>query len=84
MEAGKRFDASYLTGLSADAVPAMIEALPAMDEEDRHVVEDHLESFSRWSSENRDWRTWNLSRSRAQYLIEAAQNPASGARSTPQ
>jgi hypothetical protein len=84
MEAGKRFDAYYLTALSADAVPAMIEALPAMDEEDRHVVEDHLEDFSRWSSEDRDWRTWNLSRTRAQYLIEATQKPATGARSTAQ
>jgi hypothetical protein len=72
MEAGKRFDAYYLTGLSADAVPAMIKALPAMDEADRHIVEDHLEDFSRWSRENRDWRTWNLSRSRAHYLIEAS------------
>ena len=84
MEAGKRFDAHYLTALSADAVPAMIEALPAMNEEDRHVVEDHLEDFSRWSSEDRDWRTWNLSRTRAQYLIEATQKPATGARSTAQ
>jgi Domain of unknown function (DUF4173) len=65
MEAGKRFDAYYLTGLSADAVPAMIEALPAMDEEDRRIVEDHLEAFSRWSSRSRDWRTWNLSRARS-------------------
>jgi hypothetical protein len=70
MEAGERFDAYYLTGLSADAVPVMIEALPAMEEADRRIVEEDLESFSRWSRESRDWRTWNLGRSRALALVE--------------
>jgi hypothetical protein len=71
MEAGKRFDAYYLTGLSADAVPVMIEALPTMDEADRRIVVEDLEGFSRWSRGNSDWRTWNLSRFRARVLVDA-------------
>ena len=71
MEAGERFDARYLTGLSADAVPVMIEALPAMDEADRRIVEADLEAFSRRSQKSSDWRTWNLSRSRALALVDA-------------
>jgi hypothetical protein len=70
MEAGERFDARYLTGLSADAVPVMIEALPAMDEPDRRIVQADLEAFSSRSQERSDWRTWNLSRSRALALVE--------------
>ncbi len=70
MQAGERFDARYLSGLSADAVPVMIEALPAMEDTDRRIVEEDLESFSRWSRESSDWRTWNLSRSRALALVE--------------
>jgi hypothetical protein len=83
MEAGKRFDAYYLTGLSADAVPIMIEALPTMDGANRRSVEGHLDDFFRRSSGNTDWRTWNLSRSRAQHLVEASQEPAAGAQATP-
>jgi hypothetical protein len=75
MEAGERFDARYLTGLSADAVPVMIEALPAMDEPDRRIVEADLEAFSRRSQKGSDWRTWNLSRSRALALVEAEMEP---------
>jgi hypothetical protein len=70
MQAGERFDARYLTSLSADAVPVMIEALPAMDDADRRIVEEGLESFSRRSRESSDWRTWNLSRARARALVE--------------
>ncbi len=70
MQAGERFDARYLSGLSADAVPVMIKALPAMDDAERRIVEEGLESFSRRSRESSDWRTWNLSRSRALALVE--------------
>jgi hypothetical protein len=68
MEAGKEFDAFYLTHLSADAAPVLVESLPRMSEPDRRLVKEHL--HSRWSEEG-DWRTWNLGRSRAQQLVEA-------------
>jgi hypothetical protein len=83
MEAGKRFDAYYLTGLSADAAPVMIEALPRLSEADRRTVEENLRA--RWANaEATDWRTWNLSRSQARYLVEARlatpQNPVATTR----
>lgn len=68
MEAGKKFDAYYLTHLSADAAPVLVASLPDMSELDRRMIEDHL--HARWADE-RDWRTWNLSRSRARHLLEA-------------
>jgi hypothetical protein len=78
MDEGKRFDAYYLTLLSADAAPVLVESLPRMSEADRQTVEENLRA--RWANaEATDWRTWNLSRSRARYLVEARistlQNP---------
>jgi hypothetical protein len=70
MQAGERFDPYYLTTLSSDAVPALAESLPTMDRKDRGVIEDQLRD--RWSSDDGGWRTWNLSRSRAQRLADAA------------
>jgi hypothetical protein len=70
MEAGKEFDAYYLTHLSADAAPVLLESLPHMSELDRRLVEENL--HTRWAeAEGGDWRTWNLSRSRARHLVEA-------------
>ena len=70
MEAGKEFDAHYLTLLSADAAPVLVESLPRLGEPDRRMLEEEL--YARWGGvEKRDWRTWNLGRSRAQYLVGA-------------
>jgi two-component system sensor histidine kinase BaeS len=71
MEEGKRFDAYYLTTLSADAVPVLVESLPEIG--DTHMwtgytVEEAI--VDRWSSKQIDWRTWNLDRSRARQSIE--------------
>ena len=40
--AGRSFDARYATSLSADAVPALVEALPALRSEDRCAVATDL------------------------------------------
>ena len=70
MVAGKEFDAYYLTLLSADAAPVLVESLPRMSEPDRRMIEEDLQN--RWAdAEGRDWRTWNLGRSRARYLVDA-------------
>ena len=64
------FDARYVTALSADAVPALVEALPSMNESDRCLVAAHV--LARWSPPaNPDWRTWNLSRAQAWATVEA-------------
>ncbi|MGH3087372.1 MAG: DUF4153 domain-containing protein [Rubrobacteraceae bacterium] len=72
MENGKRFDAYYLTLLSADAAPVIVKALPEIGEQ--NLAPDYtLEQafLDRWKSDGGDdWRTWNLSRSKAQKLAE--------------
>ncbi len=79
MEEGKRFDAYYLTTLSADAVPVLVESLPKIGDTNMwtgHTVEEAI--VDRWSSKQSDWRTWNLGRSRARRLIEGYIETQSG------
>jgi hypothetical protein len=72
MQAGKRFDAHYLTTLSADAVPVVAEALPEIGE--RPVWQDYSVEeamLDRWHKGPPDWRTWNLGRSGARRAVRA-------------
>ena len=64
--AERPFDARYASTLGADAVPALLEALPRVGTEDRCFVVFRL--LKRWDAET-DWRTWNWSRSRARRLM---------------
>lgn len=75
LEAGKEFDAPYLASLSADAVPSLFAARPVMSEPDRRAVEDALRR--RWSPADEDWRTYNISRSRARTFLGADDGIAS-------
>jgi hypothetical protein len=71
MEQGKRFDAYYLTTLSADAVPVLVDALPEIGDEvlwKDHTVKQDL--VYRWDTKRPDWRTWNLGRARAHQSIK--------------
>jgi hypothetical protein len=52
-------DVGYLATLSADAVPALAAALPAIDPERRRVVKDRLAAEA---AREIDWRNWNVSR----------------------
>ena len=65
--AERPFDAEYALTLGADAVPALIEALPRLGAADRRVVVCGL--VSRWNKDDADWRTWNSSRARARRLV---------------
>src|SRR3712207_2470315 len=72
MEDGKRFDAYYLTTLSADAAPVLVESLPEIGDTrlwKDYTVEEAV--VDRWYPREPDWRTWNLSRSRARQLIKS-------------
>ena len=72
LEQGKRFDPYYLTTLSADAVPTIVESLPETGQEP--VWQDHSleqEILYNWSTKPKDWRTWNLGRSSAYQSVEA-------------
>nr|MBA3469611.1 DUF4173 domain-containing protein [Herpetosiphonaceae bacterium] len=63
------FDSRYATSLSADAVPALIAALPTMGTEERCVTAADL--LNDWGKpETADWRTWNWSRTQARSTVE--------------
>lgn len=65
------FDARYVASLSADAVPVLLETAPRLDPWQRCAVAEVL-----LAGEDRDrapdWRSWNLSRSRARAAVRAA------------
>jgi hypothetical protein len=64
------FDASYVVGLSADAVPALIASLPTMNERDRCVTAARI--LDRWTPPQRfDALTWNLDRSLVWQAVNA-------------
>ena len=62
---GAEIDPGYLEGLSDDAVPALIAALPQLDEPVRRRLAANL--LARRSDD--DWRTWNWSRAHADALL---------------
>jgi hypothetical protein len=62
---GRKFDVDYAVSLSADAVPALVEALPALPECERNRVTRELRH--RWTPASfDDWRTASWGRHRAQ------------------
>jgi Domain of unknown function (DUF4173) len=63
---GAEIDFRYLGGLSDDAVPALLEALPELEPGIRGNLAENL--LARRSDD--DWRTWNWSRSRADLLLD--------------
>jgi Domain of unknown function (DUF4173) len=67
--AGRSFDSVYVSMLSSDAVPALVEALPTMNHYDQCMVTTSL--LRRYDElGHQDWRSWNLSRAQARRLIE--------------
>ena len=65
--AERPFDAKYALTLGGDAVPALLDAIPQLNSEDRCVVVYGL--LARWDKADVDWRTWNWSRARARSLV---------------
>ena len=63
--AGRAFDAAYASTLSADAVPALISALPSLSREERCHVARSLSAGWSHPEPGEDWRSWSLARSRA-------------------
>jgi hypothetical protein len=73
VRAGRGFDAAYVSSLSADAVPAIVEALPEMNHYDQCIATTSLlRRYDEWG--RYDWRSWNLSRARALRMIEGNTN----------
>lgn len=67
-QATNPFDASYVVGLSADAVPALIAALPTMNDNDRCATAAQI--LRRWSPPQKfEPLTWNLDRVQAWQVV---------------
>lgn len=62
---GKPFDPAYATSLSADAVPALLNALPKLGIEHQRKLAKHFSNRWHLFAEN-DWRTWSHARWTAQ------------------
>ena len=70
-DGGAPFDARYAVSLGADAVPALLDALPALSPDARCVTARGLLSYGAGRPEG-DWRTYTVSRARARALLDAA------------
>jgi hypothetical protein len=71
--AGRSFDAAYAASLSADAVPALVSALPLLGRDERCRVARGLSE--NWmptdGAFDEDWRAWNFARWRARRAVAA-------------
>lgn len=65
---GRIFDAHYAASLSADAAPALMESLPALNENDRRVIAANFLAVSS-SGESTDWRSWNWARAERRRVL---------------
>ena len=71
---GAEYDGKYVSTLSADAVPTLMERLPELPVAERCRVGTMLKK--RWSGEREGgWRTWNLSDARARDLVSKMSVP---------
>ncbi|MEO8574720.1 MAG: DUF4173 domain-containing protein [Pyrinomonadaceae bacterium] len=71
MHHGRDFDVDYNAGLSDDAIPPLVESIPALNERDQISLARKL--ASRYCAERgeTDLRSWNLSRQAASEKLEA-------------
>ncbi|HEX8637257.1 MAG TPA: DUF4173 domain-containing protein, partial [Pyrinomonadaceae bacterium] len=66
MNEGRSFDAFYNSDLSDDAVPILIENLPLMNFAAQCTIKDKLAQRLQKAESENDFRSWNISRRRAQ------------------
>jgi hypothetical protein len=62
MQQGRSFDSLYVTNLSDDAIPALLDAMPALKFEQQCPVKYKLAQRFREARDENDFRTWNFSR----------------------
>lgn len=62
MQEGRTFDSHYVANLSDDAVPALLEAIPAMSFEQQCVVKNKILNRLETAHTESDFRSWNWSR----------------------
>jgi len=64
-----KFDPNYTFRLSADAVPVLLDAIPAMAPEHRSALSERLLRQYTPADSASDIRTWNAARSKAASLV---------------
>jgi hypothetical protein len=62
MRQGRSFDTLYVSELSDDAVPALLEAMPTLNFEQQCVIKNKLSRRFETAQAENDFRTWNWSR----------------------
>ncbi|HZH31394.1 MAG TPA: DUF4153 domain-containing protein [Pyrinomonadaceae bacterium] len=80
---GRSFDAGYAASLSADAIPALISALPALSRDERCYLELSLKQKREHNVFGEDWRAWSFARWRARHALAAHRGAPSEAGCTP-
>ncbi|HEX5413522.1 MAG TPA: DUF4173 domain-containing protein [Terriglobia bacterium] len=66
---GRKFDASYVSTLSADAVPALAAHLQELKPQDSRTIATRI--LKQWPAGKRsDWRSWSWGRARAAQAVE--------------
>ncbi len=71
MNEGRVFDAVYNSGLSDDAIPVLLENMPAMNFENQCSVKWKISQRLAKANEENDFRTWNYSRRQARKAMNA-------------
>jgi hypothetical protein len=67
---GRRFDASYVVELSADAVPVLAAHLSELKPQDSRTIATRI--LKQWPAGGRaDWRSWSWGRARAAEAVES-------------
>jgi len=75
---GHPFDAAYTSSLSADAVPALVRALPRLSPEAQGIVTGAMPPTRQFSGG--DWRSWNWGRAQAAHAVHLQQATLAAAR----
>lgn len=74
-QTGKEFDVDYAATLSDDALPAIVEALPLLKENEQKKVFERVIAPRLTASRKSDWRSWNWSRHQAEKVLNAYREP---------
>ncbi len=62
MREGRSFDTSYVSELSDDAVPALLDAMPSLNFEQQCLIKNKISRRFAAANQENDFRTWNWSR----------------------
>ncbi len=78
---GQSFDAAYVGTLSDDAIPALVEALPSLNQDEQiQVIQGAI--LPRLAKSDADWRNWSWGCSRAAKALRENETSVRGALNT--